>query len=48
MYIELNIEANYLSKEGLQLVYNVGWLQKFKNDIELPTIQMAIMRIQIF
>jgi hypothetical protein len=48
MYIELNIKANYLAKEGMQLVYNVGWLQKFKDGIELPNIQMAIMRIQIY
>ena len=31
MYIELNIKANYLAKEGMQLVYNVGWLKKFKD-----------------
>jgi hypothetical protein len=55
MYIELNIKANYLAKEGMQLVYNVGWLHKFKDGIELPrirmncqNIQMAIMRIQIY
>jgi hypothetical protein len=36
MYIELNIKANYLAKEGMQLLYNVGWLQKFKDGIELP------------
>jgi hypothetical protein len=36
MYIELNIKANYLANEGMQLVYNVGWLQKFKDGIELP------------
>ena len=35
MYIELNIKANYLAKEGMQLLYNVGWLQKFKDGIEL-------------
>jgi beta-galactosidase beta subunit len=31
MYIELNIKANYLAKEGMKLLYNVGWLQKFKD-----------------